>query len=133
MLEKWCGVYRFDPANTARVLADAFNSRFTMKKGYDEAVAEFLGEDDPEVDQIRLHINEDSICLSNNSDSEQYPVTRCWNEGGRQFVEVMWEGHPEQFEIQEFELGCLRLYCPSNSLSENVWRPIATKGAHPSE
>jgi hypothetical protein len=129
VLEKWLGVYRFDPANTSRLIADSFKERFVMKADYDQALAAFLSEEDPEVDQIRLLIDEDAIRLTNDIASERFPITRCWNDGGKEFVEVTWEGRPERFEIQEFEGGCLRLYNPSNSLSENVWRPVAVSGA----
>jgi hypothetical protein len=107
MLDKWRGTYCFDPANTGQLIADSFKQTFEMQDGYDEALAAHLAEEnrDPEVAQLRLHINEDSICLANDFESERYPVRRCWNEGGRAFVEVMWGDHVEQFEIQEFEGG----------------------------
>jgi hypothetical protein len=124
MLEKWRGIYRFDPEKTAQVLAGFFKDRFVMKEGFEEAVENYLGEEDDEVARIRLDVRPDCILLRSGLEEERFPVLRAWAESGRTFVELDWQGLPQQFEVQEFEGGCLRLHNPSNSLSESVWRPI---------
>ena len=124
MLEKWRGIYRFDPEKTAQLLAGFFKDRFVMKEGFEQAVEEYLGEEDQEVAQIRLEVRPDCILLRSGLDEERFPVLRAWKDSGRTFVELDWQGQPQRFEVQEFEQGCLRLHNPSNSLSENVWRQI---------
>jgi hypothetical protein len=124
MLAKWCGIYRFDPEKTAQVLAGFFKDRFVMKEGFEEGVENYLGEEDDEVARIRLEVRSDCIILRSGLDEERFPLLRAWAESGRTFVELDWQGRLQRFEIQEFEGGRLRLHNPSNSLSENVWRPI---------
>jgi hypothetical protein len=131
MIEKWFGVYRFDPENSARLLARMLGERLPIRQGFETAVEELYSEPDPEIDSIRLQINENSLELTNNVGSECFPVSRCWKEADHHFLEVIWHGSPTPFEIQEFEEGCIRLYHPSNALSEYVWRPVTTEQVEP--
>ena len=95
MIEKWFGVYRFDPEILRGCLRGCSENALPIRQGFEAAVEDLYSEPDPEIDSIRLHINENSLELTNKDGSECFPVSRCWKEADHHFLEVIWHGQSD--------------------------------------
>jgi len=116
------GEYVLDLDATARAKVGPTRDRFLTEAGYEQAIAQFVADNQDALATTRLTVTADALTLNTAEGSEQFAIRRYTEKKGRTVLVIDWYGEDESFDVDFLDGGSVHLASEENELSEYVWK-----------
>jgi hypothetical protein len=116
------GDYVLDLDATARAKVEPTRDRFLTEAGYEQAIAQFVADNQEALATTRLTVTPDLLTLRTAEGAEEFAVRRYSEKKGRTVLVIDWYGEDETFDVEFLEGGSVHLASEENELSEYVWK-----------